>query len=150
MLSDTEMQRVRGLAEFRRALRAFLAASEGLSKAAGVTAVQYQAMLAICAWDGPMAMRDLAEQLMLTHSAAVQMVDRLAKAGWVRREAKDDDRRMVLVALTPEGGRLLASLTGRHVDELLCRDRELHAALRRIKALTRHARTRERQSGERS
>ena len=34
-------------------------------------------------------MSDLAEQLMLTHHAAVQMVNRLAKAGLAERRASD-------------------------------------------------------------
>lgn len=135
MQTDVDLELIRGLASFRRALRGFLAASEGISKAAGVTAVQYQAMVAICAWSGPMAVRDLADQLMLTHSAAVQMVQRLVAMGFVRRETGDDDRRVVQVALTAEGGRLLASLAHSHLAELLRRERELHASLRHLKSV---------------
>ena len=43
-------------------MRRFLAASEAISRAAGVTQQQYQAMLAIGAWsDGAMTITDLAE-----------------------------------------------------------------------------------------
>jgi DNA-binding MarR family transcriptional regulator len=130
---DIDVELVRGLAEFRRVVRGFLAASEGISKAAGITAVQYQAMLAICAWEGPMAVRDLADQLILTHSAAVQMVHKLCAAGLVRRESAQEDRRLVRVALTQEGGRLLASLAQVHLDELQDRADDLEASLERLK-----------------
>ena len=68
------------LANFRHAMRRFLAASETISRDAGVTQQQYQAMLAIAAWPGgAMSVKDLSEELLLTHHAAVQLVDRLAK-----------------------------------------------------------------------
>ena len=44
-------------------------------------------------------MKDLAEQLLLTHHAAVQLVNRLAKLGLAEDAgASPDDRRGVLVA----------------------------------------------------
>lgn len=53
--------------------------------------------------DGPLTQRDLGSRLMLTSGAVTTLVDRLARAGWVRREPNPDDRRSVLVALTAEG-----------------------------------------------
>ena len=51
-----------GLAGFRSALRRFLAASEAISKAAGVTQQQYQALLAIKTWPfEAMTITDLSE-----------------------------------------------------------------------------------------
>jgi DNA-binding MarR family transcriptional regulator len=135
--TNADLELVRSLANLRRVMRGFLSASEGISKAAGVTAVQYQAMLAICAWEGPMAVGDLAGELMLTHSAAVQMVQRLIAMKLVRRDVAGDDRRVVLVALTVEGGRLLKTLVHSHRDELLRREGDLLTALRRVKALPR-------------
>ena len=134
---EIDLKLIRSLAEFRRALRALVASSEGLSKAAGVTAVQYQALLAICAWEGPMAVRDLADQLMLTHSAAVQTLDRLTAAELVRRTVSGEDRRVVRVEMTPEGRTVLAALAERHLDELLRQEADLKAALRGVKAVVR-------------
>jgi DNA-binding MarR family transcriptional regulator len=142
---EIDLELVRGLADFRQALRTFLAASETLSKAAGVTAVQYQAMLAICAWQGPMAVRDLADRLVLTHSAAVQMVHRLSAAGLVRRESSQQDRRVVRVGLTPEGGRLLARLSRLHRDELLRPAEDLKTALHRLGRTSAQSQAEERQ-----
>jgi DNA-binding MarR family transcriptional regulator len=134
---EIDLALIRSLAEFRRALRALVASSEDLSRAAGVTTVQYQALLAICAWEGPMAVRDLADELILTHSAAVQTLDRLTAAGLVRRTASGEDRRVVRVEMTLEGRNLLAALAERHLDELLRREGDLKAALRGVKAVVR-------------
>ena len=134
---EIDLELIRSLAEFRRALRGLVASSEGLSKAASVTAVQYQALLAICAWEGPMAVRDLADQLMLTHSAAVQTLDRLVGAGLVRRASSGDDRRVVRVEMTPDGRRVLGDLAERHLDDLLRQEADLKTALRRVRSVVR-------------
>ena len=112
-----------GLAGFRQALRHFLAASEGISRESGITAQQYQALLAIGCGPDPMTIKDLAEQLLLQQHGATQMVDRLQKAGLVDRAPSSTDGRSVVLTLTEEGGTLLAELAGRHVAELLKQER---------------------------
>ncbi len=125
-----------GLAGFRHALRQFIAASESLTRAAGATQQQYQAMLAIRTWPyQSMSMKDLAEQLLLTHHAAVQLVNRLAKAGLAQRDASSEDRRSVLLTLTPKGDALLDDLAAKHLEELLRQEPALTASLRRIKRM---------------
>lgn len=125
-----------GLSEFRYALRRFLAASEEISRAGGVTQQQYQVMLAIKAGEtGPMTIRDLAEQLLLTHHAAVQMVDRLARAGLVARTPSPSDRRVVLPRLTDKGETLLADLATRHLAELLRQEPLIRRSLDQLKRL---------------
>ncbi|HEY5409901.1 MAG TPA: MarR family transcriptional regulator [Caulobacteraceae bacterium] len=124
------------LAGFRSALRRFLAGSESLSREAGVTPPQYQAMLAIKTRPGAtMAMKELAEQLLLTHHAAVQMVDRLAKAGLASREASTADRRLVLLKLTPKGEALLDELAARHLEVMLRQEPALSASLKDLRKL---------------
>lgn len=128
--------RVQALAGFRHAMRRFLAASEAISKAAGVTQQQYQAMLAIAAWSGaPMTIKDLSEDLLLTHHAAVQLVDRLTKAGLAQRSPSVADRRSVELRLTHDGVALLDSLVLQHQDEMLKREPALSASLRRLRGL---------------
>lgn len=129
---------MRELAAFRRAMRSFLAASEAICKEAGITAVQYQALVAICAWEGPMAVGNLADELRLTHSAAVQMVGRLVSMGLVRRDGAPD-RRVVLVALTEAGQGLIVSLADRHIRALLGNEPDLSRALRRLRRRQRPA-----------
>ena len=125
-----------GLAGFRHALRQFIAASEMINRAAGTTQQQYQAMLAIKTWPyETMSMKDLAEQLLLTHHAAVQLVNRLARSGLAQRTASADDRRSVLLTLTPKGGGLLDDLAARHLEEMLRQEPALSASLRRLKRM---------------
>jgi DNA-binding MarR family transcriptional regulator len=129
-----ETEQYQGLAGFRLALRQFVAASEKLSRAAGITQQQYQALLAIKSnTDGAFTMGDLAEQLLLTHHATVQLVDRLAKAGLAMRRPAPEDRRSVHVLLTPEGEALLGDLAAQHLQELLRQKPLLTRSLGRLK-----------------
>ena len=128
-----DVQRYQGLAGFRMALRQFLAVSEVISRAAGVTAQQYQALLAIGCGPEAMTMKDLAEQLLLQPHAAVQMVDRLAKAGLVERSPSPTDGRSVLLTLTAAGERLLELLAEQHLREMLKQEPHLSKSLRRIR-----------------
>jgi DNA-binding MarR family transcriptional regulator len=127
---------LRGLADFRLALRRFLAASETISRNGGVTQQQYQALLAIKTWHADaMTMKDLAEQLLLTHHAAVQLVDRLVKAGLAKRVPSREDRRSVWVKLTPGGDALLERLAARHLAEILRQEPMLSASLHRLRSM---------------
>ena len=128
-----DRQRYLGLANFRYAVRRFLAASERISAESGITTQQYQAMLAIAAAAEPLAMKDLAEDLLLQPHAAVQMVDRLQKLGLAERRASPTDGRSVLLVLTDEGEALLEELAARHLDEMLKQEPKLTEALRQLK-----------------
>ncbi len=128
--------RFQPLASFRHALRRFLAASEAISRDAGITQQQYQAMLAIAAWPGgAMSVKDLSEDLLLTHHAAVQLMDRLAKAGLAQRSPSSLDRRSVELSLTSEGSALVEDLASLHLAEMLRREPALSASLRRLRKL---------------
>jgi len=128
--------RFKGLSAFRYALRRFLAASEALCRSAGVTAQQYQALLAIkAAGGGRMTMGDLAEQLLLTHHAAVQMVDRLSRAGLAARAPSESDRREVLLSLTPKGDALVGELATAHLAEILRQEPLLRRSLSVLKRI---------------
>lgn len=108
------------LAAFRRELRRFLAFSEEAARASGLTAQQHQAILAIKghAGAGPMTVGELADHLFVRHHSAVELVDRLAKAGLVLRMDSADDRRRVGLVLTPKAGETLAELSAIHLEEL--------------------------------
>ena len=132
---SSDLDRYKGLAAFRLTLRRFLASSEDICRNAGVTPQQYQAMLAIKAHDEAMAMKDLAEHLLLTHHAAVQLVDRLAKNGLATREPSTDDRRAVSLKLLPKGEDLVEDLAARHLEQMLRLEPQLSKSLRRLKDL---------------
>lgn len=118
MARRMDKRMVSDFAALRFAIRALLAANEEISRQEGVTPQQFQAMLAICAWPGPMALKDLAEQLFLTHSAAVQLFRRLESTGFVRRESSEADRRLVHVKLTRAGDEVLMRVLLRQVQEV--------------------------------
>jgi DNA-binding MarR family transcriptional regulator len=122
------------LAEFRYQIRRFLRFSEHAVRAAGVEAGQYQLMLAIKGMpDGVRPrIRELANRMHVQHHSAVELINRLESGGYVRRERAQDDRREVLLALTPRGERLLEELARHHHDELRNAAPDLVAALRRL------------------
>lgn len=109
----------RTLAEFRHALRVFTAFSEAAARAQGLTPQQHQALLAIKGEAGEaVTIGRLAERLLVRHHSAVELVDRLAGAGLVRRTGGEADRRRVVVTLTPKAEAVLAELSSAHWAEL--------------------------------
>lgn len=108
------------LAEFRYLLRRFLVFSEQAAEQAGLTAQQHQALLAIkgFARRQHVTIGELAERLGIRHHSAVGLIDRLASNSLVNRRSGLDDRRKVLIELTPKAERLLAKLSVAHRDEL--------------------------------
>jgi DNA-binding MarR family transcriptional regulator len=126
----------KSLAAFRAALRQFLAFSDGATKAAGVTSPQYQAMLIVGASDsGAITVGELASEMLIRPNGAVQMVDRLEALGMMSRSASSEDRRQVLVRLTPEGARVLQTLAVLHMRELVAHRKLLTDSLQRLKRL---------------
>ena len=116
-LADEQYQE---LLAFRTALRRFLRWSEQQAAAAGLTGQQHQLLLAIRGHDGAGAptVGDVAEHLLLRHHSAVELVDRAAEAGLVRRLADEGDGRVVRLALTGHGRDVLERLSAAHVEEL--------------------------------
>src|SRR5262245_30599185 len=105
----------RALADWRYALRRFLASSETITRSLGVSPTQYQLLLFVRGGpDGPTSIADLAERLQTRHQSAVGLVDRCAKAGLVRRRRDPDNGRRVFVEMTRRGSRLLARLAAEH------------------------------------
>jgi DNA-binding MarR family transcriptional regulator len=108
------------LLAFRAALRRFLRWSEGEAKAAGLTPMQHQLLLAVRGHPhaaGP-TIGELSEYLVLRHHSVVELVDRASAAGLVRRERGDQDHRLVRVRLTADGDRRIEELSRLHLEEL--------------------------------
>lgn len=105
----------RALADWRHALRRFLAASEHITRARGVSPTQYQLLLFVRgSAEGSPAIEDLARQLQVRHQSAVGLVDRCVKAGFVRRRRDPDNGRRVFIELTRRGTGLLERLAAEH------------------------------------
>jgi DNA-binding MarR family transcriptional regulator len=122
------------LAEFRYQIRRFLHFSEQVVKQAGLERGQYQLMLAIKGMPPGVwpRIRELATRMQIRHHSAVELINRLEAGSFVHRTRAADDRREVLLALTPKGEKVLAELAIHHHDELRSAGPELVAALRRI------------------
>lgn len=122
------------LAEFRYQIRRFLHFSEHVVKQSGLERGQYQLMLAIKGMPSDVRprIRELANRMQIRHHSAVELVNRLEAGGFVHRSRAQDDRREVLLALTPKGEKVLGQLALHHHDELRSSGPELVTALRRI------------------
>ncbi|SPE28459.1 Transcriptional regulator, MarR family [Acidobacteriia bacterium SbA2] len=122
------------LAEFRYQIRRFLHFSERAVQAAGLERGQYQLMLAIKGMPEGVRprIRELANRMQIQHHSTVELINRLESGGYVRRERAQDDRREVLLALTPKGERVLEELALHHHEELRSAAPGLVAALRRL------------------
>ena len=108
------------LLEFRVTLRRFQRWSEDQARAAGLTHVQHQLLVAIKGHPGdrPPTVGDLAGYLLLRPHSAVELVDRAEAAGLVERTPDREDGRVVRVGLTPDGEEVLQKLTRAHLDRL--------------------------------
>lgn len=128
------MSDYQALAEFRHQIRKFLHYSEGALRASGLERGQYQLMLAIKGMPAGIRprIRELANRMLIQHHSAVELINRMETGGLVRRERAQDDRREVLLALTPKGERLLAELALHHHEELRSAAPALVAALRKV------------------
>jgi DNA-binding MarR family transcriptional regulator len=122
------------LAEFRYQIRKFLHFSEQAVQEAGLERGQYQLMLAIKGMPEGVRprIRELANRMHIQHHSAVELVNRLEAGEYVRRERGQQDRREVLLALTPKGERVLGELALHHHEELRSAAPGLVAALRRL------------------
>jgi DNA-binding MarR family transcriptional regulator len=121
------------LAELRHQIRRFLHFSEQAAREAGLEPRQHQLMLALKGL--PEGTRptigELAERLQIQHHSAVELVNRLAAGGYVRRHRGGEDRREVLLSLAPKGEKILRELSLHHKAELRTRGPALVAALKR-------------------
>ena len=106
------------LLAFRDGLRAFLAWSEVQAKDAGVTAAQHQLLLAVRGHGSSPSITDIGEHLMLRHHSVVELINRAETAGLVKRNVDKHDHRVVRVALTAKGQRVLDRLSSAHLEEL--------------------------------
>nr|WP_294814500.1 MarR family transcriptional regulator [uncultured Sphingomonas sp.] len=108
------------LADFRHALRQFLAFSEARAAESGLTPQQHQALLAIRgAGNRPVSIGYIADRLILKPHSATGLLNRLESLGLVVREASQQDRRQALLRLTPAAQTVLEQLSATHREEVV-------------------------------
>jgi DNA-binding MarR family transcriptional regulator len=119
-MDELTQQDFERLLEFRVSLRRFQRWSEDQAKAAGLTHVQHQLLVAIKGHQGtsPPTVGDLASYLLLRPHSAVELVNRAEAAGLVERTPDPQDGRVVRVRLTGQGEEILQRLTRAHLDRL--------------------------------
>jgi DNA-binding MarR family transcriptional regulator len=122
------------LAEFRHQIRRFVYFSERAARTAGLEPRQHQLMLALKGLPAGVRPKigELAARLQIQHHSAVELVNRLEVAGLVRRQRCTQDRREVLLELTPRGEKVLRELSLHHRAELRSQGPALLAALQRV------------------
>ena len=111
----------RALAEFRHALRQFLAFSEAAAAEAGLTPAQHQALLSIKGMpegQSGVSVGELAQWLGVRHHSCVGLVERLVALDLVLKRADRQDKRRVVLKLTAKAERKLETLSAVHRDEL--------------------------------
>ncbi|MGH7766964.1 MAG: MarR family winged helix-turn-helix transcriptional regulator [Candidatus Binatia bacterium] len=107
------------MAQLRYEVRRFLRFSENVARAAGLEPQQHQLLLAVKGLppDKRPTISVLAERMQLQHHSAVELIDRLALRGFVRRYRSRTDRRQVFVRLTESGEEVLRKLSLHHLHE---------------------------------
>lgn len=134
MKKNLTLEDYQSLAEFRHQIRRYLRFSDAAVRDSRLEPRQYQLLLALkgLAPDLRPRIGELAEQLQIQHHSAVELVDRLESAGLVRRQRATEDRREVLVLLTPAGEKILRELVLHHRTELSSAGPTLIQALQRV------------------
>jgi DNA-binding MarR family transcriptional regulator len=122
------------LAELRYQIRRFLHFSEEAARKAGLEPRQHQLMLALKGLPKDVRPRigELAERLQIQHHSTVELVNRLANGGYVRRRREGPDRREVLLTLTAKGENVLQELSLHHKSELRKQGPALLNSMKRV------------------
>ena len=82
--------------KLKKAARAFF-------RAHAVSDTQFNAMVVLRVAGRPLAQKELGERLLVDKSDLTGLLDRMEKAGLVRRKGIKDDKRVNVVSLTPKG-----------------------------------------------
>jgi DNA-binding MarR family transcriptional regulator len=96
----------------------FLRESTRLFRPQGLTAAQFNVLNLLAAPDaeGGLSQRELADMLVVDRSNVTGLVDRMEKAGWVRRADDPEDRRVYRVQLTASGKKLWQKVAPAYAD----------------------------------
>jgi len=118
--NDVTLSDYRALAEFRYQIRRYLAFGEQAIKAAGLRSRQYQLLLALKGLPEGMeaTITNIADRLGIRHHSAVELVNRLEKRGFVKRQRSDVHRSFVFVRITKEGEAVLQKLVASRKADL--------------------------------
>lgn len=95
------------------------ALDQRLQAEAGIPHTWFEVLLRLDqAPDNILSPGDLAHAMVLTTGGITRLVDRLTEAGLVRRSASEEDRRRILLQITPHGAQTLQAATAVHTDHI--------------------------------
>jgi DNA-binding MarR family transcriptional regulator len=131
---ELDLTHLRRLAEFRFQLRHFLHFSRIAVEKAGLRNQQYQMLQCVGGMPEGIAptIANVAARMLIKHNSAVELVDRAIEQGLLRRAADPIDHRCILLRVTAQGERLLASLAEFHTKQLEQSGPELVRALQHV------------------
>jgi DNA-binding MarR family transcriptional regulator len=131
---DFNLQDFQALAEFRYNIRRFMRASEQILRPAGLKPQQYQLLLHVKGLSPTRqaTIGEIAERLQIQHHSTVELVDRMSSRGLIRRKRVAEDRRQVLLELTPKGEKILREMAHLHREEMRNTGPALVSALKKI------------------
>lgn len=128
---------------FLNVMRTAEALSEGMSallKPFGLSATQYNVLRilrgaeACCCETSGMACREIGERMVTRDPDITRLLDRMEKAGLIKRERGKQDRRVIKTAITDEGLRILKELDGPVVE--MHKQQLRHMGEEKLKALS--------------
>lgn len=122
------------LAELRHQLRLFLHFTEEAARSVGLNPHQHQLLLALKGLPSHIrpSVGELARRLQVQPHTTVELANRLALGGYLRRRRGGRDRREVLLSLTRKGQQVLRELSLYHQAELCNAGPNLIHALQRV------------------
>ncbi len=115
-------------------------------KELGITWPQYVTLKAVAETNGALMVTELANEVQLTPSTIVSIVDNLVEKGCINKERETYNRRKALISITDEGRELLKNVEkekpfdlGEIIDEICEEDKEqIKDALDRLINLISH------------
>lgn len=143
MIKGVSTADYRALAALRYRIRLFLHEGDAAARRMGLEPQQYVLLLTVRGLPEGVkgTIHALAERLGLKHNTTVELIDRLARHGYVSRNRSQDDGRCVIVSLEPRGKRLLEQVARQRLTELRAGGAELVDALHALLGHRRKSRT---------
>ena len=103
--------------ELVRAYQSFASYSEAFVRQHDLTPAQFDVIATLGNTQG-MTMGDIGEKTLITKGTLTGVVDRMLKKGLVTREVPPENRRSVIVKLTPDGEDLFEQVFPAHINDM--------------------------------
>jgi len=138
MSPGTTLSEYQALAQFRFLIQRYYNNTERSARSVGLTTQHYRCLLQLRGLppDEQPTIRNLAERMQIRHHSAVELVDRMEKRGLFRRVRSKQDRRTVLLSVTPRGEKILSRMVRERIAELRVTGPDLVKSLAAVIAAT--------------